>query len=213
MKNAFLVSLSHGPLALVLPIVWLLPLPAVILTFKRLCRVPTLGSLLVRISPLAIEVVLIGCLHIGCAREIKWQARCEQNLRKICFAFSAYFQDWDEHFLPERKWMDAAKMHLSPEELSQVFTCPSAYSPFGYAFNSTLGSLPLIQLSAPAETVMSFECDAMKPNTHGGLRNLPQIPRRLGGDIYGFFRRSHPMEKADFCKFLEMEAIEIRSSV
>jgi hypothetical protein len=190
-KNAFLLSLSHGPLALALPIAWLLSLPMIVFAFKRLRRVPTLGSLLVRILLLAIEVVLtvlvlIGCLHIGCAREVKWQARCIQNLRKICSAIFVYAQDWDEHLPPEQKWMDAAKMHLSPEELSQVFTCPSAYSPFGYAFNSALGNLPLERLSHPATTVMLFECDATKPNAHGGLKNLPQIPRHLGGDIYGF---------------------------
>ncbi len=159
--------------------------------FKRLRRVPTLGSSLVRILLFALEValtvlVLISCSHLGCAREKAWQVRCIHNLHKICSVVLVYAQDWDEHFPPRQKWMDAAKTHLPPEELSQVFTCPSAYSPFGYAFNSALGSLPWEQISDPTGTVMLFECDAAKPNIHGGLRNLPQIPRHSEGDNYGF---------------------------
>ena len=191
MKNAFLLSLSHGPLAIALPIVWLLSLPIVFIAFKRLRRVSTLGSLLVRILLLAVEVgltvlVLIGCLHVGCAREVKWQARCTQNLREISTAIAAYIQDWNECLPLASNWMEAMKIHLPPQKTNQVFTCPSAYSPFGYAFNSALSGLPLMQVAAPAATVMLFECDAMKSNAHGGRTILPKIPRHLEGDVYAF---------------------------
>ncbi len=130
MKNAFLLSLSHGPLAIALPIVWLLSLPVVVIAFKRLHRVPTLGSLLVRILLLAVEVgltvlVLIGCLHVGCAREVKWQARCTQNLREISTAIAAYIQDWNECLPLASNWMEAVKIHLPPPKNQ-----PSFYLPF-----------------------------------------------------------------------------------
>jgi len=32
--------------------------------------------------------------------------------------------------------MEAVKIPLPPQKTKQVFTCPAAYSPFGYAFNS-----------------------------------------------------------------------------
>jgi len=190
-KNAFLLSLSHGPLAIALPIVWLLSLPIVFIAFKRLRRVSTLGSLLVRILLLAVEVgltvlVLIGCLHVGCAREVKWQARCTQNLREISTAIAAYIQDWNECLPLASNWMEAVKIHLPPQKTNQVFTCPSAYSPFGYAFNFALSGLPLAQVTDLAATVTLFECDSTKPNAHGGMTNLPKIPRHLEGDIYAF---------------------------
>ncbi|MCX7968948.1 MAG: hypothetical protein N3B10_10765 [Armatimonadetes bacterium] len=192
MKSTFLVWLSHGPLAIVLPVLWLASLPALHYAFKHLRCIQTVGSSLVRILLALAELVLtvftiLSCSHAGCAREVRLKTRCTQNLREIAIAFSAYTQDWDERFPPAGKWMDAAKKYLPPEKANQVFTCPSALSPFGYAFNSALSSLPLTQVTFPAETVMVFECDAKKPNAHGGLKDLPQTPRHLSeGDNYAF---------------------------
>lgn len=191
MKNAFLSSLSHGPLEIVLAVVWLASLPAAYLAFKRLCRTPTVGSLAVRSLLVLVEtiltvLVLLGFFHVGCDREKVRQAQCTQNLREISTAIWAYIQDRNEFLPPASNWMEAVKTHLPPQKAKQVFTCPSAHSPFGYAFNSALSGLPLAQVTDPAATVMLFECDSTKPNAHGYLTILPKTPHHLEGDIYAF---------------------------
>lgn len=191
MKNAFLLSLSHGPLAVALPIIWLASLPVIIFAFKHLRRLPTVGSLLVQFLLGVVEVVLtvlvlLGFFHVGCAREKAWEVQCRQNLREISMSISAYMQDWDDRLPPASKWMDATKRYLPKEKSNQVFSCPSASSPFGYAFNSALSGLPLTKIPYPTETVTVFESDAKKPNAHGGLTNLPKIPRHLDGDNFAF---------------------------
>mgnify|MGYP001626360378 CR=1 FL=1 len=192
MKNAFLLSLSHGPLAVALPVIWLALLPAFVFAFKHLRRLPTMGSLLMRVLLVVTELVLtvlvlLGFFHVGCAREKAWEFECRQNLQEISAAILAYVQDWDEHLPPASGWMSAAKPYLPKGEANRVFSCPSANSPFGYAFNDALSGLPVTKVFDPAATVMIFESDATKPNAHGGLTILPKIPRHfIEGDTYAF---------------------------
>ena len=56
--DVFLLSLSHGPLAIVLPILWLLSLPASIFAFKRLYKFPSVVSFWARALILATQLLL-----------------------------------------------------------------------------------------------------------------------------------------------------------
>ena len=190
--DAFLLSLSHGPLAIALPILWLLSLPISIFAFKRLRKFPSVRNFLARALILATELFLtvlvyLGLTHFQCSREVAWQNRCAQNLRAISLAIAEYVQDWDERLPPAQRWADAInERHLQRDVMSQVFRCPKSLFPFGYAFNAFLDSVPVSQVDSLAETVLLFECDASSLNTFGDQTNLPQRPRHLDGDIYAF---------------------------
>ena len=190
--DAFLLSLSHGPLAIVLPVLWLLSLPASIFAFKRLSKLPSVGALLSQVLVIVTELVLtvlvfLGLVHFQCSREVAWQNRCIQNLRSISLAIAEYVQDWDERLPPAQRWADAiSERHLQRDVMSQVFRCPKSSFPFGYAFNAFLDSVPVSQVDSLAETVLLFECDSSSPNAFGDQTNLSQRPRHLEGDIYAF---------------------------
>jgi len=190
--DAFLLSLSHGPLAIALPILWLLSLPISIFAFKRLRKFPSVRNFLARALILATELfltvlVFLGLTHFQCGREVAWQNRCIQNLRSISLAIAKYAQDWDERLPPAQRWADAInERHLQRDVMSQVFRCPKSSFPFGYAFNAFLDSVPISQVDSLAETVLLFECDSSSPNAFGDQTNLPQRPRHLEGDIYAF---------------------------
>ncbi len=190
--DAFLLSLSHSPLAIALPIFWLLSLPASIFAFKRLRKFPSVGSFLVRVliavTELALTVlVFLGLTHFQCSREVTWQKLCTQNLRAISLAIAKYVQDWDEWLPPAQQWGDViSERYLQRDIVLQVFRCPKSSSPFGYAFNISLDSMSISQIGYLSETVLLFECDAFSLNAFGDQTNLPQRPRHLEGDIYAF---------------------------
>jgi hypothetical protein len=190
--DAFLLSLSHSPLAIALPILWLLSLPISIFAFKRLRKFPSVRNFLARALILATELfltvlVFLGLTHFQCSREVAWQNRCAQNLLAISLAIAKYAQDWDERLPPARQWANViSERYLKREAMPQVFRCPKSPSPFGYAFNISLDTLPISQIDYPSETVLLFECDASSLNTFGDQTNLPQRPRHLDGDIYAF---------------------------
>jgi hypothetical protein len=190
--DAFLLSLSHGPLAIVLPILWLLSLPASIFAFKRLCKFPLVVSFWARALILATQLLLtvlvfLGLSHFQCGREVAWQNRCAQNLRAISLAIAKYAQDWDERLPPARRWVDAiSERHLKRDDIPQIFRCPKSSSPFSYAFNISLDRVSILQVGYPSETVLLFECDASSLNAFGDQPDLPQRPRHLEGDIYAF---------------------------
>jgi hypothetical protein len=190
--DAFLFSLSHGPLAIVLPILWLLSLPASIFAFKRLRKFPSVVSFWVRALIVATELfltvlVFLGLSHFQCGREVAWQNRCAQNLRAISLAIAKYAQDWDERLPPARRWVDAiSERHLKRDAILQIFRCPKSSSPFSYAFNISLDGVSILQVGYPSETVLLFECDSSSLNAFSGWTKLPQCPRHLDGDIYAF---------------------------
>jgi len=190
--DAFLLSLSHGLLAIVLPILWLLSLPVSVIAFKGLRKLPSASALLARVLIVVTELVLtvlvfLGFTHFQCSREVAWQNRCIQNLRSISLAIAKYAQDWDERLPPAQRWTDAiSERHLQREVMLQVFRCHKSSFPFGYAFNAFLDSVSISQVDSLAETVLLFECDASSLNAFGDQTNLPQRLRYLDGDIYAF---------------------------
>ncbi len=185
--DKFLASLSHGPLEILLPLLWLVLLPLAVKGYQRLRQFPSPHRWLLRWGIIGGEVgftllVIVVVGHMGCAMLKAKQAQCTSNLRALSFAILTYTQDWDERLPPALRWGDviADKLPIN------AFRCPSSRSPFGYAFNLSLSKMPLEWVSRPTETVMLLERDASKRNAAGDRTSLPSEPRHLGGDIYGY---------------------------
>ena len=67
-----------------------------------------------------------------------------------------------------------------------VLACPAAPElECGYAFNAAVDGLPRRALDRPSDLIIIFESDAGW-NAAGGPELLPDEPRHLGSDNYGF---------------------------
>jgi len=97
--DAFLLSLSHGPLAIVLPILWLLSLPASIFAFKRLCKFPSVVSFWARALILATQLLLtvlvfLGLSHFQCGGDRKILPQRPRHLEGDIYAFVDGHAKW-----------------------------------------------------------------------------------------------------------------------
>jgi hypothetical protein len=109
---------------------------------------------------------------------------CLRNVKNISLAVQMYVADNDDHFPPARDWCDVLDEYVANRDL---FRCPQARkgTQWAYACNSLLSSKSMYDLADPPATVVVFESDAGK-NAAGGPKLLPDEPRHLGGDHYGF---------------------------
>ena len=129
----------------------------------------------------------------GVARRTGRQAVCEHNMKRLEVALSAYAET---HPRPPaiRAWSDEARLGTASDA---VFVClndklteyrvgDSHTTPgCSYALNSSLINLMSTEVRAPERVVSLFESDAGW-NAAGGPELLPDEPRHLGGDNYGF---------------------------
>jgi hypothetical protein len=114
------------------------------------------------------------------------EVTCDSHLHKIGISILQYTQDWDERLPPAASWSSNLKSLKSPDVEKDVLQCPSAQSPFGYAFNQKIAGKHYGDFLAPSDQVMVFESDSHTPNESGGIEKLPGQPRHNGRDLYVF---------------------------
>jgi len=109
---------------------------------------------------------------------------CLRNVKNISLAVQMYVADNDDHFPPAADWSDVLDEYLKNRD---VFRCPQAGGGSGwdYVYNPLFSSRSMYDVADLANTVVIFESDAGK-NAAGGPELLPDEPRHLGGDNYGF---------------------------
>jgi prepilin-type processing-associated H-X9-DG protein len=109
---------------------------------------------------------------------------CLSHVKNISLAVQMYAADNDDHFPPAGEWCDVLDEYVKNRD---VFQCPQARGGPGwnYAYNPLLSSRSMYDLADLANTVAIFESDAGR-NAAGGPELLPDEPRHLGGDNYGF---------------------------
>lgn len=129
------------------------------------------------------------------ARERARQISSLSNLKQISLAMIMYAQDYDEHYPPAARWVDAitpyltAGLHTHEERqrvIDSVFHDPSApkSQKWSYAFNSNLSGLTLAQMDSPATTVLLFESNANTKNAADTGESIPRPGRHSGGTDY-----------------------------
>ncbi len=199
--DEFLASLSHSPWSVILLLAWVASVFVVVKGWRQFrgLPLPTRWTgrccLLVGEGLFTLLVVLVVS-HTGCAVLVRKQSLCSSNLRFLGTALS-FSHDWDERFPPAAQWGDAIVGSYLPQVLrsqpdqhplppEQIFRCPSARSPFGYAFNAALDKMLFSKIVMPQETVLLFESDALVRNAAGDQTSLPPTPRHSDGDNYGF---------------------------
>jgi hypothetical protein len=170
---------------------------------KRLtCRLKTIPPHVSRIEPGCILLWVVLLVFGFLASSFIWDAlirpilfsgpahraevTCDSHLHKIGISILQYTQDWDERFPPAASWSSNLKGLKSSDVDKDVLQCPSAQSPFGYAFNQKIAGKSSSDFSAPSEQVMVFESDSQTPNEAGGVEKLPAQPRHAGRDLYVF---------------------------
>jgi prepilin-type processing-associated H-X9-DG protein len=109
---------------------------------------------------------------------------CLRNVKNIALAVQMYVADNDDHFPPAANWSDVLDEYVKNRD---VFQCPQARGGPGwnYAYDPLRASRSMYDLADLANTVAIFESDADR-NAAGGPELLPDEPRHLGGDNYGF---------------------------
>ena len=151
--------------------------------------VPLVGWLVRPLSPIAI----VGGLVVGLLLIVLWLAYvrhsqpryavCLSNVRNVALAFQMYLADNDDAFPATASWRPLLEGYLKNDD---VLVCPEAEDGRGYyAYNSALSGRTLNDLERPEGVVIAFETDAARMLS-GGPELLPEEPRHLGGDSYGF---------------------------
>ena len=92
-----------------------------------------------------------------------------------------YAQDYDATYPPALTWMDSVEA-LQPDD--GIFRCPmmqqSDIFAYGYAFNSSLGQVPLTAVLKPSQTPLVFDSARTRKNANDQVTSLPDPPRHRG---------------------------------
>jgi prepilin-type processing-associated H-X9-DG protein len=109
--------------------------------------------------------------------------QCLRNLKQIGLGLMMYCQDYDERMPPAAEWCTVVDPYLRNRDL---FRCPSAPTPYGYAFNRNLDRVGLAQLRRPAATVLVFESSAARPNATDTGQSLCRPARHPQGNNFAY---------------------------
>jgi hypothetical protein len=113
------------------------------------------------------------------------KAECMGNVSVITRAITSHAASQEGQFPEAATWVQDIHPYLPPDT-EQLFSCPVADEPgVGFAYNASLGRAKLEGAAAASSVVVLFESD-VGLNAAGGPELLPDVPRHLGGDNYGF---------------------------
>jgi len=108
---------------------------------------------------------------------------CLSHIMSLTSSLKLYCADFDGR-LPQASYWPAP---LGPYvENAHAFTCPEVKTTrLAFALNSRLAASSLSSVVQPGEVVLVFE-RSLGWNPVGGRETLPDEPRHLGRDTYGF---------------------------
>ena len=108
---------------------------------------------------------------------------CLSTVNNISLGFQMYVADNDDRFPPSSDWSDRLSEYVKNRD---VFRCNKADGlECSFAYNTSLSGASLADIADPSQVVVIFESDRGW-NAAGGSELLPDEPRHLGGDNYGF---------------------------
>jgi hypothetical protein len=145
---------------------------------------------MVTVEVAAVILGIVGLLTVQGGRrgDIASEYTCQKNMKTLARAIIGYSEDWDQTLPPASQWADLITPHLkeSGAGVENLFHCPTAKSPYGYAFNIALDKMPIVRLKEPKITVMLFESNATTRNAVGDKSALVPAPRHHGTNNYTF---------------------------
>jgi hypothetical protein len=113
----------------------------------------------------------------------KIKAVCLANVKTMVLALRMYGEDHGGRFPLADDWVGAVRAYRTDDEL---FICPGDPDFTGsYAYNQALSGMMYDAMDEPGHVVAIFESDEAWLAA-GGAELLPEEPRHLGGDNYGF---------------------------
>lgn len=126
----------------------------------------------VALSLVAAMATIILAPAFRSARYAAQAAACKNNLKRLANALNMYAEDWDGHYPPANAWMDRIDndKYLEPGR-TDVFHCPAADSPYGYAMNAQMGGKSAKDIDV-VNTVLLFETDAPARNANGNQNSM-----------------------------------------
>jgi len=148
-------------------------------------RVKLLGRVYRAAFVVGVLLLLVHGVAAVSHRKIERRAidRCYGNVKTLEQAFALRVADGQQTAPPGPHWCDELALDVTD---TAAFLCPASVAPVcGYALNSLAGGQRPSKLADAGATVRFFESD-MGWNAVGGPELLPDIPRHLGGDLYGF---------------------------
>ncbi len=110
------------------------------------------------------------------------QTACISNLRQIGSALQMYVADWDGALPPATRWRSAPQVYT---RRADVWVCPAAMAPPGYAFNKRLPGLAVARIPDPAFVVTVFDANAARLGVLGDAALAPGSARHPEGNCYG----------------------------
>lgn len=133
-------------------------------------------------------IIVLACVLFPVfagARDKARRTACLSQMKDLGLGLGQYRSDWDDTLPAAASWADSAAHYLKPDVAHDAFRCPSAKSPYGYAFNIGLNRLPASKIKQPALYVMLFEANAGQRNA-AGTSDLLVKPPRHGTNNYAF---------------------------
>jgi prepilin-type processing-associated H-X9-DG protein len=125
---------------------------------------------------------------------------CRYSMSKLLGSLEQYTAEAGGYFPPAHRWNQALSPVLRSQgvDLEHGVGCPNYHFEWlddefkesrsaSYAFNRYVGELSPWAFTSPERTVVIFETDSGNGwDAAGGPELLPDEPRHLGGDNYGF---------------------------
>lgn len=139
----------------------------------------TIGGLLILsgVGFAVIHPVIMG------ASEKPRMRSCLSNVKQVGTSFLMYMQDFDERMPIAAGWNDSLQPYVKNHD---IFRCPTAKSPYGYAYNSGIQQVEEKRIKIPQNTVALFESDADNINAFGGPERMIPTSRHEGKFTIGF---------------------------
>jgi prepilin-type processing-associated H-X9-DG protein len=134
---------------------------------------------------LSIEIAQSAYARAEYRRPTEVNAVCKRNVK---FLAAALAKCAVEHgvFPASGDWLEAISPYVPGHDVRVFQNCPAAADlRFAYAYNIALSGLAYSSLEDPGRTIVVFESD-LKVRAAGIPELLPDKPRHLGGDNYGF---------------------------
>lgn len=113
------------------------------------------------------------------------QASSQSNLKQIALGIIQYVQDHDEKLPDADTWVDEVYPYVKSESVFRDPAAPAGEK-WSYAYNRNLSGAKLLDLAAPAATVMLFESTTGAKNASDTGASIPKPGRHNGGTDYAF---------------------------
>ena len=119
------------------------------------------------------------------ARTSMKKAVCLSNMKNLSLAMQMYLADHEDGFPEADRWVEELAEYCKDES---VLKCPEddSEAACSYGMNAALSGKTLDEIGDSSGVVVFFETASPGDNPVGGVADIADPPRHLGGNSYGF---------------------------